>query len=155
MTSEPSGSRQGTLGAVDDRWVVIVADDDEAARLMVVRFFQKLGLTNRVLHASDGDDAVRVLGDESLAPVLLLLDLHMPRRSGLEVLTWLRQHDRLAALPVVMLTASAELDEVNQAYDLGISSYLVKPVGYAGLLDVLRQTSLPWAILPSGGLTTR
>lgn len=133
---------------VDDRWVVVVADDDEAARVLVVHFLARLGLANRVLHAADGDEAVRILSDRSLAPVLLLLDGHMPGRSGIDVLKWLRTESRLSAMPVVMLTASAELDEVNEAYELGIASYLVKPVGFSALLDVLRQTSMPWAILP-------
>jgi len=134
---------------VDERWVVVVADDDEMARELVVRYFAKLKLVNRVVHATDGDDAVRVLAEESLCPALVLLDLEMPGRSGLEVLRWLRGERRLSDVPVVMLTGSAELDEVDEAYALGISSYLVKPVGFAALQDVIRQLGLAWALVPS------
>lgn len=134
---------------VDERWVVVVADDDEMARDLVVRYFAKLKLANRVVHACDGEHAVRVLSDEGLRPALVLLDLEMPGRSGLDVLRWVRGEHRLAEVPVVMLTASAELDEVDEAYALGISSYLVKPVGFAALQDVVRQLGLPWALVPS------
>jgi two-component system, response regulator len=134
---------------VDERWVVVVADDDEMARELVVRYFVKLKLANRVVYACDGDDAVRVLSDEGLRPVLVLLDLKMPGRSGLDVLRWVRGEHRLAEVPVVMLTGSAELDEVEEAYAVGISAYLVKPVGFAALEDVVRRLGLPWALVPT------
>lgn len=134
---------------VDDRCVVLVADDDEIARELVVRYFAKLNLRNRVVLACDGDEAVRILSAEGLRPVLVLLDQEMPGRSGLEVLRWLRDDARVAAVPVVMLTGSAALHEVDEAYALGVSCYLVKPVGFAALEDVLRQLSLPWALVPS------
>ena len=133
-------------------WAVVVVDDDDLARDLVVRFFKKLNLRNPIVHARDGDEACAVLAADDLQPALVLLDLQMPNRSGLEVLRWLRGQDRLQGVPVVMLTGSAELDEVEQAYELGIASYLVKPVGYAALQDVILQLGLPWSILPPGAV---
>lgn len=131
-------------------WPVVVVDDDELARELVVRSLRKLRVQNPVVEAADGNAACEVLAGLDSPPVLLLLDLQMPGRSGLEVLQWVRGHGSLAALPVVMLSGSAELDDVDAAYELGIASYLVKPLGYAALDDVLRQVGLPWAIVPGG-----
>lgn len=133
---------------IDESWVVVVIDDDAMARELVVRYFEKLQLRNRVVQASDGDSGAQVLADESLLPMLVLLDIEMPGRSGLELLRSMRGDPRLVDVPVVMLSGSAELTEVDEAYELGISSYLVKPVGYAALLDVLRSLDAPWAFVP-------
>lgn len=133
---------------IDESWVVVVIDDDAMARELVVRYFGKLQLRNRVVQASDGDSGAQVLADESLLPMLVLLDIEMPGRSGLELLRSMRGDPRLVDVPVVMLSGSAELTEVDEAYELGISSYLVKPVGYAALLDVLRSLDSPWAFVP-------
>lgn len=130
-------------------WPVVVADDDELARALVIQYLRRLHLQNPVREAVDGDQVCRLLSDPLLPPpCLLLLDLHMPGRSGLDVLRWLRNVSRLRRLPVVMLTGSAELAEVDEAYELGIVSYLVKPVGFGALQDVLQQLGLPWAFLP-------
>jgi len=83
-------------------------------------------------------------------PALVLLDLEMPGKTGLEVLAWLRADVRLATVPVVRLSASSGIDEVDGAYALGISSYLVKPVGFAAMQDIIRQLNLPWALLAEG-----
>lgn len=140
------------LNAASLPWPVVVVDDDELARALVVQHLRKLKLLNRVVEAVDGDAACTVLSGLADPPVLVLLDLEMPGRSGLEVLSWLRSHPLLGRVPVVMLTGSAELDQVDAAYELGIASYLVKPVGFGALQDVVRQLDLPWALLPDGGL---
>lgn len=125
---------------------VVVVDDDESARVLIRRYLQRLQLANPVLTAEDGDRAVRVLAAGAISPALVLLDLHLPGRSGLEVLEWMRQ-DRFAEVPVVMLTGSSELADIDRAYELGISSYLVKPVGFGALDDVLRKLPAPWMLL--------
>lgn len=126
---------------------VVVVDDDELARELVARLLQKLALVNPLVFAEDGDRAVDLLSTGPM-PALVLLDLDMPRRSGLEVLAWLRSDARLRRIPVIMLTGSAELEEVDRAYELGITSYLVKPVGFSALRDVMRDLAAPWVLLP-------
>lgn len=126
---------------------MVVADDDELARELVVRYLCKLNLRNRVLQAADGAAAAAELAALGVAPCLVLLDLEMPVSSGLDVLRWLRTESAFPHVPVVMLTASATLDDIDEAYRLGIASYLVKPVGFAALQDVLRELALPWALL--------
>jgi DNA-binding response OmpR family regulator len=79
--------------------------------------------------------------------VLVLLDLKLPRRSGLEVLEWIREREGLKRLPVVVLTSSKEVADVNRAYDLGANSYLVKPVSFNSLLELVKSLEVYWLIL--------
>ncbi len=79
--------------------------------------------------------------------MLLLLDLKLPRRSGHEVLGWIRAREGLRRLPVAILTSSRESDDVNRAYDLGANAYLQKPVSFEALLELVRTLNLFWLIL--------
>lgn len=132
---------------------VLVAEDERQARDVFVRLLAKLRITNPVRFARDGQEAIDYLtavraGSEA-APVLIVLDLHMPRRSGLEVLRWLREQSTFRWIPVVMLTGSAEMSAVTESHELGVASYLVKPVGFGALSDVIRRLDLRWALLPA------
>jgi CheY-like chemotaxis protein len=84
------------------------------------------------------------------SPQYVLLDLKLPRRSGLEVLQWARAQPALRRLPVVMLTSSYQPQDIDRAYALGANSYLVKPVGFQELLDLLRNVDLYWGALNRG-----
>ena len=77
----------------------------------------------------------------------MLLDLKLPKRSGLEVLEWLRVQEKLKRMPVVVLTSSQQDRDVNAAYDIGVNSYLVKPVEFDGLLQMLNTVNLYWLML--------
>lgn len=119
----------------EPRRILLVEDDPADARL-IQRAFDRAGIGDRISRLTNGDAAVAYLSrqgefagrGEPLDRTILVLDIKLPRRSGLEVLRWLReQHGPLATLPVVMLTSSRHSLDVNQAYDLGVNSYLVKP----------------------------
>lgn len=125
---------------------IVVVDDDTATRLLLERYLGHAGLRNPVITFPNGDEAVARLPDLA-PPALVLLDLIMPGRDGLEVLRWIRERSALAAVPVLMLTGNAELSEVDAAYELGIDAYLVKPVGIEALGDVVRRIAAPWALL--------
>src|SRR5262249_31740660 len=77
-------------------------------------------------------------------PTIVLLDLKLPRKSGLEVLAWMRDQPSLKRLPVIMLTSSRHPLDINRAYDLGANSYLVKPVGFDALVEMVRQLDQYW-----------
>lgn len=77
----------------------------------------------------------------------MLLDLKLPRRSGHEVLAWIRQEPAINRLPVMVLTSSREAADINRAYDLDANSYLTKPVGFDALLEMVRRVGLYWLIL--------
>ncbi|HZU38525.1 MAG TPA: response regulator [Gemmataceae bacterium] len=134
---------------------ILLVEDSSTDVLMVQRAFKKAHLVNPIQVVDDGDKAVAYLGGQAPyadrehypVPVLVLLDLKLPRRSGLEILEWLRQQDRLKRLPVVVLTSSRENSDINRAYDLGANSYLVKPVDFDPLLEMIKTLGLYWFVL--------
>ena len=136
--------------------VILLAEDDPNDVLLIQRALQRSHIANPLQVVRDGADAVAYLnGDLQYAdreryplPVLLLMDLKMPRKSGLEVLEWLRQQTGgLRRLPVVVLTSSNQSLDINRAYDLGANSYLVKPAGFDSLLELVKNLDMYWLIL--------
>ncbi len=135
--------------------VILLAEDDVNDVLLVQRAFQKSSIANPLQVVRDGEEAVAYLSgnlqyadrDRYPLPVLLLMDLKMPRRSGLEVLVWLRQQPGLKRLPVVVLTSSNQSPDINRAYELGANSYLVKPAGFDSLVELVKNLDMYWLIL--------
>jgi CheY-like chemotaxis protein len=136
----------------DDDVVLIVEDNQDDVRLLS-RAFRKAQIATPVAFAEDGERAVAFLdqriGTHSSSPVpaLVLLDLKLPRKSGFEVLEWIRRHPALRRLPVVVLTSSKESADLERAYDLGANSYLVKPVRQTALIDMVAQINTYWLSL--------
>lgn len=133
--------------------VILVVEDDANDVLLLRRAFAKTGIDSVVHTVADGDAAVAYLsGDGAYAdrdahpfPDIVLLDLKLPRRSGLEVLDWLRGQESLKRLPAIMLTSSRDHGDVNRAYDLGANSYLVKPVSFDELTELVKVVNGYWA----------
>ena len=117
--------------------------------------FKKAGIANPIQISRDGEEAVAYLSGEGEfadrdrfpLPVVLLLDLKMPRRSGFSVLKWMREQPDLKYLPVVVLTASDQAADIKMAYELGANSYLVKPVGFDALYEMVKTLKLYWLVL--------
>jgi CheY-like chemotaxis protein len=136
-------------------YLILLAEDNSTDALMIRRAFTKAKLQGALEVADDGDKAVAYLSGQGKfadrvshpLPVLLLLDLKLPRRSGFEVLAWIRQQAELKRLPVVVLTSSEESTDINRAYDLGANSYLVKPVDFDALLHMVKALGLYWLLL--------
>jgi CheY-like chemotaxis protein len=131
---------------------LLIVEDRPADVLLIRRAFMKAQIANPLQVVGDGVDAVAYLsgsgafGDRQKHPLpaLLLLDLKLPRTSGLEVLSWLRAQPDLRRLPVVVLTSSKETSDVNRAYELGANSYLLKPVTFESLLEMIKTLRLYW-----------
>ncbi len=116
-----------------EKAVLLVEDNPHDAQL-TLRAFRKQGISNEVIIAKDGAEALEVLlGSNGVAPaalpILILLDLKLPKVSGLEVLQAIRNNERTRLLPVVIMTTSREQRDVIDSYDLGANSYIRKPVG--------------------------
>jgi CheY-like chemotaxis protein len=131
---------------------ILLVEDDHNDVLLIKRAFQKVKIANPIIVLNDGEQAISYLAGrepyiERPLPVLILLDLKLPRKSGHEVLEWLRQQQTLKRLPVVVLTASSESSDINRAYDLGANSYLVKPVTFGSLVEMVKTLNLYWMIL--------
>ncbi len=131
--------------------VILVEDNPDDADLIIYAF-RKAHVANPVEVISDGETAIRRLAQRAAAgdgevPALILLDLKLPRRTGFEVLAWIRAEDRAKLWPVVVLTSSNQNGDVRRAYELGANSYLVKPVASEALLDMIRTLNRYWIVL--------
>lgn len=131
---------------------LLYAEDNPDDSLLVQRAFRKLGQPCSIIAVEDGASALAYLkGEGEFAdrqthpfPTLALLDVKMPRFSGLEVLEWIRQQPEFSSLPVVIFTSSRNVTDVRRAYDLGVNAYLVKSVEYKELQDTLHTFISFW-----------
>lgn len=138
----------------DERPIVLVEDDPDDAEL-TIRALQRAQVGNPVVHLRDGVEALDWLygrgawagRDPADVPALLLLDLKLPRVSGLEVLLEARKDPRLRAYPIVVLTSSEEPDDLRAAYDAGVNSYIRKPVAFGDFAAAVAQLGLYWLVL--------
>jgi CheY-like chemotaxis protein len=125
---------------------VLHVEDEPADRMILAAAFKKAAPEIQLQAVFDGEQAVAYLAgtgcyaDRTTYPFprLVLLDIKLPRRSGLEVLAWLRSEQALQHLPVIMLTSSSEPADLDRAYALGANSYLVKTVDLASMRDIVR-----------------
>jgi len=133
--------------------IILLVEDDASDSVLIRRAFEKAGISDELVRAKDGDDAVAYLDgsapyQDRLAhplPCLVLLDIKLPRRSGFEVLSWIRRDPRpLRRIPVVMLTSSRHSVDVNRAYELGANAYSVKPDTSAQLIELIQSIKTFW-----------
>lgn len=137
---------------------ILYAEDDENDAFLMERAFQRVGLKNPLQIVADGQEAIDYLAGEGRyadrgefpVPCLLLLDVQLPRKSGLEVLKWLRNTPAVCTLPAVMLTSSAQDTDVHRAYIMGANGYLVKPGGPDDLETLVRAIRDYWVLANRG-----
>jgi CheY-like chemotaxis protein len=130
---------------------ILLVEDNALDAELTVRALKNGGLANKLLWVKDGQQALDYLfrhGDYSqrdeLYPRLVLLDLKMPRVDGIEVLKAIKADERTKRIPVVVMTSSQEEKDVAQSYDLGVNSYVVKPVDFNAFADLARQAGYYW-----------
>jgi CheY-like chemotaxis protein len=136
--------------------LILVAEDNPDDVMLIKLAFQEAGITTPLRFVRDGVEAVEYLGGQGPftdraahpLPVVILLDLKMPRMNGLEVLAWLRsQPGNIRRVPVVVLTSSRVPSDINAAFDRGVNSYIGKPVAHERLREVLSQIHDYWVRL--------
>jgi len=121
--------------------------------MTVKRALKEINVTNRLIVASDGEEALSYLMDEmNKRPGIILLDLNMPRMSGIEFLVAAKKNGVLKSIPVVVLTTSREEQDKVDSFGLGVAGYMVKPVSYAQFVEVMKTINLYWTLseLPAG-----
>ena len=126
--------------------ILHVEDNPDDVMLMNLAF-NRAGITARLHVVSDGDEAIAELENgvtNGGPPVCVLLDVKLPRVSGLEVLAWIRNQPRLRRLPVILLTSSSQTSDINRAYDLGANSFLVKPPDLDSLTQLVKTVAHYW-----------
>jgi len=126
---------------------LLLVEDDPEDVAITLRALSRNNLADRVHVVRDGVEALEHLERVTVRPTVVLLDLKLPRLSGLEVLRRIRAHDRLGRIPVVILTSSREGPDIAQAYALGANSYIVKPVGIEPFIRAVSQAGVYWTLL--------
>jgi len=152
------------------RITVLHVEDEPSDRLIMSSAFRKAAPDVDLQAVVDGDEAIEYLGgrgayqDRSLHPLprVVLLDIKLPKRSGLEVLRWMRQQPELRETPVFVMTSSSEPSDLDQAYSFGANSYLVKTVDLKSMREIVRgiseyaalvgSTPAPGIRLPAGNV---
>ena len=132
---------------------IVMIEDDEGHARLIERNLKRAGLVNKVVRVADGQqalDALRARDPDTLppgAPVLLVLDINMPRLDGVGVLRALKADPATCRIPVIMLTTTDDPQEVDRCYGLGCNVYITKPVEYEGFATAIRQLGLFLAVM--------
>lgn len=124
---------------------ILVVEDDEIDIENIQRSFKKINLTNNVYYVNDGIEAKEFIEKEEVKNLIILLDLNMPRMSGIEFLEWLR-YSKNSNYPVIILTTSAEEIDKKQAYKNCISGYILKPVDHIQFIERVAVLGKYWSI---------
>jgi len=130
----------------------MIVEDREDDIVLIRKAFERAQFTNPVQFVRSGEEAVAYLRGEGKyanraeypLPVLVLLDLKLNGMDGFELLTWIRQRDGIRGLPVVVLTSSSEMADVNRAYQLGANSFFVKELDFHGTVDLSKKLQNYW-----------
>jgi two-component system response regulator len=144
---------KGRRRDMNNKIIMLVEDNPDDIEL-TIRAFKKNNIFNKVIVAKNGVEALDYLSgkgmyqgkDSKELPVVILLDLNLPKISGLEVLKSIRQNELTKLLPVVILTSSKQEEDLNAGYKLGANSYVRKPVDFNEFVEAIRLLGLYWLL---------
>lgn len=142
---------------------VLMAEDDPEDRMLTKEAFQEARLANELRFVEDGEELMDYLRgegkyaqpDSAPRPGLILLDLNMPKKDGREALKEIKSDHELRQIPITVLTTSEAEEDIYRSYDMGVNSYITKPVTFEGLVDVMKTLKKYWfeiVELPPQGL---
>jgi CheY-like chemotaxis protein len=125
---------------------LLLVEDDPQDLELTMRVFRRHRLAERVCVARDGAEAIEMLlgAAAAVTPRVVLLDLHLPKVTGIEVLRAIRADPRTASMPVVIVTSSREHSDLKECYQLGVNSYVLKPVDFDQFTAAMEQVGLYW-----------
>jgi CheY-like chemotaxis protein len=134
---------------------ILLVEDNPSDINLTKRAFEKGHITNNLVVAEDGQEALDYIfgngiyanRDISQLPTLILLDLKLPKVSGLEVLKRIRAAEIIKRLPVVILTSSKEDEDMAASYDLGVNSYIRKPIDFNQFVEAIKYLGLYWLVI--------
>ena len=129
--------------------VILLAEDDDGHAFLVKKNLLRAGIANQILHVKDGQEALDYVrrtgvyvGREPNGPLLLVLDINMPRLDGVELLAQLKSSETTSRIPVIMLTTTDDPVEIERCYQLGCSVYITKPVEYQEFVEAVKRLGL-------------
>lgn len=135
--------------------LLLVEDNINDAEL-AIRELKKHNLANNLYHVKDGEEALEFIfatgryaetRNVNHTPKLILLDIHMPKVNGIEVLEQIKSAEGTKATPVVILTSSKEDPDIKKCYNLGANSYIVKPLNFEGFAEAIKNLGFYWLLL--------
>lgn len=134
---------------------ILLVEDNMADAELTIRALNKAKIANSILHLKDGAEALDYLfakgiyaeRDLTKLPKVILLDIKMPKVDGIEVLRQLKANEHTKIIPVVIMTSSSEEKDIVSSYQLGVNSYVVKPVGFEGFAKAVAELGLYWMLL--------
>ena len=131
---------------------ILIAEDNEDDILLIREAFEEVNMVNRIAVVRDGEEALAYLRGEgafkeSLLPGMVLLDINMPKKTGLEVLADIKAEPRFRALPIVMLTVSEREEDVLRSFEQGACSYIRKPVTFTRFITVVKEFEMYWSLV--------
>ncbi len=137
---------------------ILLVEDNPADVELTLRALKTHRITNKIMFVRDGAEALDYLyrqgpyknRNEIRMPCLILLDLKLPKISGLEVLQKVKSDEELKKIPIVVLTSSKEEPDIRECYRLGVNSYIVKPVDFEKFIEAVRNIGLYWLLLNQG-----
>jgi CheY-like chemotaxis protein len=140
------------MSQVPRRITILLADDDEEDRAMTQEALQESRLANDLRCVGDGEELIDYLlhrgayasAQDAPTPGLILLDLNMPRKDGREALAEIKANPRLRTIPVVVLTTSKADEDIVRSYDLGVNSFITKPVTFGRFVEAMNVFSQYW-----------
>lgn len=140
---------------IEDGVEILLVEDNLSDAELTIRALRKKNLANRLIHLKNGAEALDFLfatgiysgRDPMKIPKVILLDLKMPKVNGLEVLEKIRADERTKKIPVVVLTSSNEDPDISACYELGVNSYIVKPVDFDNFFKAVSDLGFYWLLL--------
>ena len=143
------------MATVDDEVEILIVEDNQEDAELTIRALKKHHLANNIVHLGDGAEALDFIYGQGIylgrdinqIPKVILIDLKMPKVSGLEVLKAIKSDSRIKMIPVVILTSSAEDPDIKEAYELGANSYIVKPVDFNVFFKTVSELGLYWLVV--------
>jgi len=140
---------------MNEKTDIVLVEDNHSDAEFTIWALRKNNIINGLVHLQDGEEALEYIfatgkyagRNSNEMPKLILLDLKMPKISGLEVLKKIKSDDRTKIIPVVLLTSSKEESDILDGYNLGVNSYIVKPVGFENFVKAICDVGLYWLLI--------
>jgi two-component system, response regulator len=137
------------MNMIRDAVELLLVEDNPSDEELTLHVLKKYNLANRIHVVRDGAEAIEFLFENTIqdVPKLILLDLKLPKLNGLELLSRIKAAERTRKIPVVVLTSSREDRDLFACYELGVNSYIVKPVDFQQFTEAVRQLGIYWLLL--------
>lgn len=140
---------------MDQAIEILLVEDNASDAKLTMRALQKNNLCNNITHLTDGAEALDFLfakgkySERNAAnkPKVIMLDLKMPKISGIEVLKALKSDEKTQSIPIIVMTSSREDSDINTCYKMGVNSYVVKPVGFESFSKAVTDLGMYWMLI--------